>query len=337
MKYLMKVFVIGLILCLGMFIKVGFAAEMKKVLFLETSMIESQASSILQGLEQAGFVDQKNMTFSRIPVSPTDDVTQLVAQVQAAAPDVIVIAVESGNVLEALKGLPIPVIARMDVDQYVTAEGTPTANITGVYPVQPDMVYNSYKFLQQVAPLEAGQQVVFLDNPEFRPMLKEVVVDALRRLQIPLKAVVDATMYEDWQEAILQYSDDPEVGWFLYGANPTIKRDGSGVDDGKDTYPWLQTHLKKPSISHLMTYVQGGILCGFGIDLNEVGVQSVEMAARVLQGEPINTIKAEYPRKVNIALNRKTATELGIVFSLDVLNLANVIYDDYEGKQVIRK
>ncbi len=53
--------------------------------------------------------------------------------------------------------------------------------------------------------------------------------------------------------------------------------------------------------------------------------------------EDIRTIKAEYPNKVSISLNRKTATKLGMVFSLDVLNLANVIYDDYEGKQVIRK
>ncbi len=56
-----------------------------------------------------------------------------------------------------------------------------------------------------------------------------------------------------------------------------------------------------------------------------------------LRRERVNTIKAEYPQKVSISLNRKTATNLGIVFSLDVLNLANVIYDDYEGKQVIRK
>jgi ABC-type uncharacterized transport system substrate-binding protein len=335
MKRMVKLGVL-VVMLLGLLANVGFAAEMKKVLFLETSMIESQASSILQGLEQAGFVDQKNMTFSRIPVSSTDDVTQLVAQVQAAAPDVIVIAVEFGNVLEALKGLSIPVITRMNVDQYVTAEGTPTANITGVYPAQPDMVYNSYKFLQQVAPLEAGQQVVFLDNPEFRPMLKEVVVDALRRLQIPLKAVVDATMYEDWQQAILQYNDDPEVGWILT-TPPTRKRDGSKLNAVKDIFPWVREHLKKPEIAYVEFAVRFGALCGFSVDLNAVSVQCGQMAARVLQGEPVNTIDAEYPQKVSIALNRKTATKLGIVFSIDVLNLANVIYDDYEGKQVIRK
>ncbi len=56
---------------------------------------------------------------------------------------------------------------------------------------------------------------------------------------------------------------------------------------------------------------------------------------RYCKGNRIQSIKAEYPHKVSIALNRKTATNLGIVFSLDVLSLANVIYDDYEGKQVI--
>jgi ABC-type uncharacterized transport system substrate-binding protein len=66
-------------------------------------------------------------------------------------------------------------------------------------------------------------------------------------------------------------------------------------------------------------------------------MQCGKLVARVLQGEPVQSIKAEYPIKVSIALNRKAATDMGIVFSLDVLNLADVIYDDYEGKQVIRK
>lgn len=61
------------------------------------------------------------------------------------------------------------------------------------------------------------------------------------------------------------------------------------------------------------------------------------MAARVLKGEDVKTINAEYPRKTLVALNRKTADTLGIMFSLDVLNLANVIYHDWEGKEVSRK
>ncbi len=231
----------------------------------------------------------------------------------------------------------MPVITITAVEPFVDANGVPTANVTGIYSKLQDMLYNSYKFLQKVAPLKAGQQVVFLDNREQQLVIpKTEVLDALQRLQIPVKAVVDGTIYEDWQQAILQYNDDPEVGWILQGSGPMSKRDGSSVDVDKEMYPWQREHLKKPSLSHLQNAVQAGTLCGFSFDLNGAGVQCGEMAARVLQGEPINTINAEYP-KIMIALNRKTATNLGIVFSLEVLNLANVIYDDYEGKQVIWK
>lgn len=335
MKRMLKRSVL-LIVLLGVFAQIGFAAEMKKVLLLETSIIISSAPQILQGLEQAGFVDQKNMTSNAIKVLPMDDVGQLVAQVKAAAPDVIVASIEAGNILAALKDISIPVITSMNVDRYVTADGVPTVNITGIYTVLPDMVYNSYKFLQKVAPLQQGQSVVYLDNPEFQLLSKETVIVSLQRLQIPLKAVIDATVYEDWQQGVLQYNDDPEVGWILR-ASPSKKRDGSRVNMATELYPWQREYLKKPTITYWEYPVQMGTLCAFGVDINEANIQTGRMAARVLQGEPIQSIKAEYPQKVSIALNRKTATNLGIVFSMDVLNLANVIYDDYEDKQVIRK
>ena len=163
------------------------------------------------------------------------------------------------------------------------------------------------------------------------------MVEALQRLQIPLKTIVDATIYEDWQEAILKYNEDPEVGWILYVVGPSRKRDGSSVDVQTEILSWDREHLKKPRVAYLEMTVRGGALCGFGINLEALGEQAGKMAARVLQGEPVQSIKAEYPGTISVALNRKTATNLGIVFSLDVLSLANVIYDDYEGKQVIRK
>jgi len=337
MKRLVKISVIMLVL-LGLLTKIGFAAEMKKILFLHTGRTKPMAQKAISSLEEKGFAEQKNVMTVWIEVSATTDPAQLVAQVKEAAPDVVLSFTGFTNIIQILEQFEVPVIAMTAVESFVEADGTPKSNVTGVYSKLQDMVYNSYKFLQKVAPLKAGQQVVFVDNQAQQLIIsKAEVLDALQRLQIPVKTVVDdGAIYEVWQEAILQYNDDPEVGWILQ-TGPTSKRDGSSVDAQKDIYPWLQASLKKPSISHLESAVQAGLLCGFSLDLYGVGIQCGEMAARVLQGEPISSIKAEYPRKVTIALNRKTATNLGIVFSLDVLNLANVIYDDYDGKQVIRK
>ena len=59
--------------------------------------------------------------------------------------------------------------------------------------------------------------------------------------------------------------------------------------------------------------VQWGLLCAFGVNLDEAGRQTGEIAARVLQGEDVKAIKAEYPRKVSASLNRKTADVMGIL------------------------
>jgi ABC-type uncharacterized transport system substrate-binding protein len=326
-----------LVVLLGMFANIGFAAEMKKVLFLHTVRTKPLVQKAVAALAEKGFIEQSNLTIAWIEVSGTTDPAQVVAQVKEAASDVVLSFTAFTNVIQVLEQFAAPVVTMTAVESFVDTNGVPTANVTGVYSKLQDMMYNSYKFLQKVAPLKAGQQVVFLDNSEQQLVIsKTEVLAALQRLQIPIKAVVDGTIYEDWQQAILQYNDDPEVGWILQGGGPTSKRDGSSVDVEKEMFLWQREHLKKPSLSHLQNAVQAGILCGFSLDLFGVGGQSGEMAARILHGEPISTINAEYP-KITIALNRKTATNLGIIFSMDVLKLANIIYNDYEGKDVIRK
>lgn len=326
-----------LVVLLGIFTHVGFAAELKKIVELDQRTNPTIEGQMLDGLKQAGLIDQQNVSITRIIVPPQGgDPAPIIAQIQEIKPDVILDVTGLGNLQVALSKLPIPVVTRINVEPFVGADGMPTANMTGMYTNLPDMVYNSYKFLQKVAPLKPGQQVVFLENPESTILPKEQVLDALQRLQIPIKAVVNAAVYEDWQQAILKYSDDPDVGWILR-ATPRRKQDGSRVNGLIDIYPWEREHLKKPTITQWEFPVQAGVLCAFGIDTAEIGVQCGKMVARVVHGEDVKTIKAEYPNKVNIALNRKTATNLGITFSTDVLKLANTIYDDYEGKQVIRK
>jgi ABC-type uncharacterized transport system substrate-binding protein len=326
-----------LVVAVGMFANLGFAAEMKKVVILYPFSFDSLAQYVLKGLEQAGFVASKNLTSVQIEVSATTDPVAIVTQVREAAPDVVIDMSQFGQFIEALNELDIPMIKGNSAEHYVNAEGVPVANVTGLYTTLKDMVYNSYRFLQKVAPLKPGQQAVLLDVPQSPLIRREEVVDALQRLQIPLKAIVDTTIYEDWQAAILKYNEDPDVGWILYGVGLERKRDGSKVDSFTDIYPWDREHLKKPKVAYWEIVVREGALCGFGIDVEANEIQVGQMAARVLQGEPIQSIKAEYPGKVMIALNRKTATNLGITFSMDVLKLANVIYNDYEGKDVIRK
>ena len=336
MKRMVTMSVLLLLLVVGMFANVGFAAEMKTVVidnFPNDPNKVLWTDQYVKALANAGFIEGQNLV---VHILHDQNLDAEIAHIRELQPDLIVDTSVGNRLVPAFRGTTTPVLIETRAEQFVDPQGVPRENITGLYSMLEDIVYNSYKFLQKIAPLKPGQQVVFLDNPHFVMVPQEDVVEALQRSHIPLKAVIDVTVYEDWQAAILKYNDDPEVGWILMGTFPSFKRDGT------ETVPlacaaWQQEHLKKPTITYFEILVQVGALAAFGSDTNDLILQLGKMAARVLHGEAIQSIKAEYPQKVNVALNMKTATKLGITFSMDVLKLANVIYNDYEGKDVIRK
>ena len=68
-----------LVVLLGLFVHIGFAAEKHTILILTIPITERHVEQVLQALEQAGFVDQQNVTVVRVPVSAADDPTQLAA------------------------------------------------------------------------------------------------------------------------------------------------------------------------------------------------------------------------------------------------------------------
>ncbi len=301
MKRMVKMSVLLVVLA-GIFANPGFAAELKKIVVLDVEITNVTVSEqMFTGLKQAGLIEQENVMIKKITVPTQGVLTPMIAQIHESMPDVILDISGLENILPVLSTLSIPVVVRLNVEPFVGTDGMPTANITGIYTSLPDMVYNSYKFLQKVAPLKPGQQAVLLDNPEFPILPKETVIDALQRLQIPLKAVVNTAVFEDWQQAILQYNNDPDVGWILR-SSPRRKRDGSPFNALTELYPWEREYLKKPTVTQWEFAVQAGTLCAFGIDtagsrpaMRENGGTGVK------QGEDVRTIKAEYPNKVSIA------------------------------------
>ena len=313
------------------------AAELKQVLILNfpgDGYKMLQAQQVIAALKEAGFVENEQIAIS---IAQPKSSEEAVAKVNEMTPDVVIDLSSTNQVSDRMFGAATPIIFEHGVEAYLDEQNFPKGNFNGIVVLYKDIVYNSYKFLQKVAPLKPGQSVVFLENTRANIITKEAAADALQRLGIPLKTVIDATVYEDWEAAVRQYNDDPEVGWILMGVWPTIRRDGSTPDMEKEIAPWQREFLKKPVVTYWEIAVQWAVLCGFGLDLNDIGRQCGEMAARVLNGEDIKTIKAEYPRKVSISLNRKTADTMGILFPQDVLSLANVIYHDWEGKEVTRK
>ena len=194
----------------------------------------SQAQQVVAALHDAGFVENQQVIITILQPQSSEEAA---AKVNEMKPDVVIDVSSRNQVSEALSGGLTPIILEHGVEAYVNEQGVPKGHVTGMFMLQKDIVYNSYKFLRIVAPLKPGQSVVFLENTRANIITKEAATDALQRLGIPLKAVIDATVYEDWEAAVRQYNDDPEVGWILMGVWPTIRRDGSTPDMEKKLLP----------------------------------------------------------------------------------------------------
>jgi ABC-type uncharacterized transport system substrate-binding protein len=336
MKSLVRI-IVSVVVVMGLFANIGFAAEMKTVVLMEYTSEPAKTTmrqQVLAGLAQAGFQENTNLKLVSFAAPRPPDWAEQVAQLK---PDVVIEYSAETAVTAKMHELGIPTVTYWGTAPYVDPDGVPTANITGVYTGHKDTMYNSLKLLRMIVPLKPGQKAVFFENKQRVIYPKEEVLDALKRLDVPLKAIEDTTHLEDWQAALLKYNEDPEVGWLVVLAWPYLRRDGSIPDRNVEVAQWQRERLKKPYITFWVPTVQSGVLCAFAVDTDDVALQLAEMAVRVLKGEPIQAIKAEYPRKTLIALNRKTADFMDITFSLDVLKLANVIFNDYEGKDVIRK
>jgi len=94
-----------------------------------------------------------------------------------------------------------------------------------------------------------------------------------------------------------------------------------------DMAKWDVANRKKPSVTYWEVAVSMGVLVGMGVDLPSLGLQTGEMALKILNGEDIKNIKIGDPRKINIVLNSKRAKDLNIQIPADILGSASKVYD----------
>ena len=75
--------------------------------------------------------------------------------------------------------------------------------------------------------------------------------------------------------------------------------------------------------------VPRGALVALAIDYYKMGVQSARMARRILQGRAPATMPIETLEELTIQLNVKAAERMHIVFPVDLLQAADVIYNSF--------
>ena len=81
-------------------------------------------------------------------------------------------------------------------------------------------------------------------------------------------------------------------------------------------------HNRIPFVGLSSAWVKAGALYALNWDYSDIGAQSGEIALRVLQGTPPGTIPPVPPRKVQYALNLKTASHMKLDLTPQLIDAA---------------
>jgi putative ABC transport system substrate-binding protein len=275
---------------------------------------------LVQGLRDLGYVEGQNIDFAYAYTEGDSDrrlreATRLVATM----PDIIVAG--SGSDALALQTvtstIPIVVIAGGDLARtgVVASLARPGGNVTGVQIFQPDLGGKRLELLKAVAPRTTRVGVLHerLSGEALRAYYASLVADlevAASGLRIQVKAIaVDGA---DGIDRAAEWVREEGVNALLFAASPFMYQHRKRLAE-------LAARHRLPAIYETADYVQTGGLMSYGPNITALYGHAAGYVDRILKGAKPADLPVEQPGKFELAINMKTAKQLGLTVPQSLL------------------
>ena len=279
--------------------------------------------AFLDALEQLGYVDGKTATIvARYASGNPQALPGLAADVARSKPDVIMADVASSikACLKAMPGVPI-VGATMGspIEQgFATTFAHPGGNVTGLASQVED--YNAKVLELALEMIPDAKSVGILLNPEgdgARIYRRELQAAADKR-KLDLY-VAEARVPREIEGAINALAD-ARVGFMMVPPNGTLNTERHRVAELA-----LKMHL--PAISTTSRNAEAGDVLTYGVNYIESYRRTAFFVVRILRGAKAGDLPIEFPTKIEMAINLKTAKALGITVPQSLLVRADQVIE----------
>lgn len=272
------------------------------------------------GLRQFGYVEGRNVTIdlhfagddlARLPGLAVDVVRQ--------NPDIIVTASAPGvrAVMEATRTIPIVIAAVYDpVGQgFVASLGRPGGNVTGLSVQYEDTIPKLLELIRAVVPVTTKIAVLRTVDPSHDIFLSRITV--LARPMLIEVLSIEARAPSELERAFSRIGDARSEALMvlphpLFNSRP-------------DVVVGLAAARRVPTIYPFRSYTEAGGLMSLGIDIPDSFRRAAYFVDRILKGDKPADLPVEQPTKIDLVVNQKTATILGIRIPQSVLLRADEV------------
>ncbi|NLA89514.1 MAG: ABC transporter substrate-binding protein [Alcaligenaceae bacterium] len=314
---------LGLALGLGAVAPTAVMASDKYVAI--TSIVEHPAldafkDGVIEALAQKGFKEGDNLRVKfQTAQGNTGTAAQIARQYVGENPDVIVaIGTPSAQaVVAATKTIPVVFGAITDpiAAQLVKDRGASGTNVTGMSDELP--LEASIALIKDALP--EAKRVGMVYNPG--EVNSKVVVDRLKEL-MPEHGL---TLVE---AAAPRTVDVSSAARSLVGkADVIFSTTDNNVIATYESLTKVSLDSKLPLIASDTDSVPRGAIAALGLNYNQLGQQTGDMVARILNGEKPGDIVWETSNDLSVHLNKKMADQIDVTFSDELLKSAEKVIE----------
>ena len=323
-----KIFYVALSAMLFAFCYSASAQQPKKVPLIgyfsssDPASESARAETIRLALRERGYIEGQNIAIEyRYTEGKRDWAPELASELVRLKVDIIVVAGGAPSVQaakNATKTIPI-VMTGPGLDPVeagvVESLARPGGNVTGLTNLTGELAGKRLELLKEAVPKVA--RVAVLYDPAVRSSVLEVKEDlpvAARALRLTIRSweVRDTDGFEKVFAALNKQRPD---GLYVSGG-PLMNANQKRIADFALT-------SRLPSMYVRREFVDAGGLMSYGADITDSYRRVAYFVDRILKGAKPADLPVEQPTKFEFVINLKTAKQIGVTISPEVLARAN--------------
>ena len=276
----------------------------------------------MDGMRELGYVEGRDFDVVGRLAESTSDLPKVAKELVHLNPDVIVATATANAIAAKMATSTIPII--------VPALGNPIAlgliesyshpggNLTGIMPYVPGLPAKQLELAREVVP--AARKVGIVNDPidaKAKGQWEEIDATAAK---LELKLVrADVRQPEDIELAFKRFEAESADVAVVLQSNLLF------LEQVRIAAVAAATRL--PSVYGYRVHVEAGGLVSYGVDLNACVHRAATYVYKILNGARAADLPVELPTKLELAVNMKTAEELGITFPAAILVRADHVIE----------
>ena len=275
--------------------------------YVEHPSLSAARKGFIEELKKEGYVDGKNIKIDYQNAQGDQSNLQTISQSLIEDNDLMLaIATPAAQSLSSLtKDKPILFTAVTDPvsAKLVKSMDNVGSNVTGTSDMSP--INKQVELLKKVLPNTKKVGIMYTTSERNSEVQVEEAKKYFKKAGIET-VVKGISSTNDIQDTAKSLMSQTEV-IFIPTDNTIVSAINTLVDLSKET--------KIPVVGGDAGSVEKGVLFTYGTNYEALGRQTGKLAGRVIRGEKIKDVDAEYPKTLNVVINHDMAKELGIDMS----------------------